>query len=59
MSVSELPMCCRTCAHKKTTYQYPHWSHQCLRTKPMVDGCQWKVTRNLTEREIRNERQDY
>ena len=57
--MDELPMCCRTCAHKRSTYQFPSWTHQCLRLKPMVERCRWKTPRNLTEREMRNERQDY
>ena len=46
MSYQELPMSCRQCAHRHSQYIYPAWSHKCLKTKPMVEGCNWKQARH-------------
>ena len=40
-------MACRQCAHRHSQYIYPAWSHKCLKTKPMVEGCNWKQARHL------------
>ena len=53
----ELPMCCRSCAHKQSQYLYPAWTHRCAKNRPMVEGCRWKTPR--THSEVRNERKDY
>lgn len=55
--MTELPMCCRACAHKQSQYLYPAWTHRCGKGKPMVEDCRWKTARATTE--PRNERQDY
>ena len=57
--LDDLPMCCRTCAHKQSQYLYPAWSHRCARAKPMVEGCRWKTGRSMTLRETRDERKDH
>lgn len=57
MSADELPMCCRSCAHKQSQYLYPAWTHRCGKARPMVEDCRWKTARATTE--PRNERQDY
>jgi hypothetical protein len=57
MAADELPMCCRSCAHKQSQYLYPAWTHWCAKNKPMVEGCRWKTPR--THSEVRNERKDY
>ena len=47
MTPQELPLCCRQCVHKQSQYLYPSWSHRCMKTKPMVEGCNWKQARHL------------
>lgn len=46
MSYQELPTCCRQCGQRKSQYLYPAWSHDCLKNKPMVEGCRWKQARH-------------
>ena len=46
MSYAELPMCCRQCAHRHSQYVFPSWTHKCLKTQPMSEGCKWKVARH-------------
>ena len=46
MSYQELPIACRTCAQRKSQYLYPSWTHDCLISKPMVEGCNWKQARH-------------
>ena len=53
----ELPMCCRSCAHRMSQYLYPAWTHRCAKAKPMVDACKWKTAHRTSE--VRNERKDY
>lgn len=45
-------MACRQCAHRHSQYLYPTWSHKCLKTQPMVDGCRWKQARHLNFEEM-------
>lgn len=46
MSYQELPMACRQCEQRKSQYLYPAWTHGCLISKPMVEGCRWKTARH-------------
>lgn len=57
MAADELPMCCRSCAHKQSQYLYPAWTHRCTKAKPMVESCKWKAAHHTSE--VRNERKDY
>lgn len=45
MSYTELPMCCRQCAHRISQYLFPSWTHKCARTKPMIEHCAWRQSR--------------
>lgn len=49
--MNELPMGCRTCAHRESVAVQGHWTHHCTRRQAMVEGCRWRLARRLTLQE--------
>jgi len=51
-----LPIVCRRCADRESKSVQMDWTHECLKGKPMREGCEWMRPRHPNFQETKDAR---